>query len=309
MPKENKIKKIIYKDISWYKLEKPTETQLLKLKEKFNFHPLDIEDCMEKIQRPKLDIYHDYIFMGLHLPYWSEKENRLKTTEINVFLGKTFLITVSDYKILLLDELFYKAKQDPKKRARFFGRSTSRLFHFIFNQLILNINPLMREVGKKIDTIDRKVLQGKYKDVFEKISEMRRSLIVFDTIIKPQIPIFRKLESGRAGNLDTKNAQYWGNLVDRLQFIQEQIEDYLQILEGLAITNESLLSYKTNEIIKILTIFSVILLPLTLISGIYGMNIETLPLASSPSSFIVVSGLMLSIAVIMLLFFKYKKWL
>ena len=303
------IKVLKHKNITWYKVFKPEKKGLKKLQGKFNFHPLDIEDCLEKKQRPKLDIYNNYIFMVLHLPYWSEKSPSLETAELKVFIARNFLITLNENKIPVLDELFYLAKTNGKKRARFFKKSSFHLFYFLFNQLLLDIKPLIKEVGRLIDEIDKQVLSRQYKEVFKQISVMRRNLIVFQTIIKPQIPLFRKLEEGKAKEA-TKGVYpyYWGNLVDRLRSVWEQLEDYMQILEGLATTNESLLTYKTNEIIKILTIFSVVLLPLTLISGIYGMNIRTLPFLFSPFSFIFISGVMLGIVVLMLLFFKTKKW-
>jgi len=302
------IKALHHKNITWYKVFKPEQKGLKKLQEKFNFHPLDIEDCLEKIQRPKLDIYQNYIFMVLHLPFWADKNPRLETIELKVFVGKNFLITLNETKIPLLDELFYLAKTNAKKRARFFRRSSFHLFYFLFNQLLLDINPLIKEAGKMIDEIDKQVLSRQYKEVFKQISVMRRNLIVFQTIIKPQIPLFRKLEEGKAKVTKGIYPYYWGNLVDRLRSVWEQLEDYMQILEGLATTNESLLTYKTNEIIKILTIFSVVLLPLTLISGIYGMNIRTLPFLFSPFSFIIISGIMMGIVFLMLGYFKWKKW-
>ena len=302
------IKVLKHKNITWYKVFKPGKKSLKKLQQKFDFHPLDIEDCLETKQRPKLDIYHTYIFMVLHLPHWGDKNPRLETIELKVFIGRNFLITLSENKIPVLDELFYLAKTNGKKRARFFKKSSFHLFYFLFNQLLVDIKPLIKEVGRLIDEIDKQVLSRQYKEVFKQISVMRRNLIVFQTIIKPQIPLFKKLEEGKAKVTKDIYPYYWGNLVDRLRSVWEQLEDYMQILEGLATTNESLLTYKTNEIIKILTIFSVVLLPLTLISGIYGMNIRTLPFLFSPFSFIIISGVMMGIVVLMLVFFKIKKW-
>lgn len=303
------IKAITHKNFTWYKVFNPEKKTLLQLGKKFDFHPLDIEDCLEKIQRPKLDIYRNYIFLVLHLPYWGTRKTRLETLELKVFVGKNYLITLNEVKIPLLDELFYQAKTSPEKRARFFRASPFHLFYFLFNQLLIDTNPLIKEIGRMIDHIDQEVMRGQYREVFQISSVMRRNLIIFETIIKPQIPIFRRLEQGKANVTSGRYPYYWGNLVDRLRSIWEQLEDYLQILEGLSVTNESILSHTTNEIIKILTIFSVVLLPLTLISGIYGMNIGTLPFLHSSYSFFIISGIMFGVVMIMLLYFKWKKWI
>ena len=303
-----KIKIVKHKNIKWYKVFEPEVKELSYFREKYKFHPLDIEDCLERVQRPKIDTYKKYLFFVLHLPRWYRASMKIETAELKVFVGPDYLITISNSRTPILDKLFYQAKKNYKKRARFFKDSPYHLFYFILNQLLININPITKELGQIINNIDEQLLQGNYKNGLQEISAMRRNLILFQTIIKPQIPIFRKLEQGKAGIIDPAYAYYWGNLVDRLRSIWEQVEDYLQLVEGLATTNESLLSYKTNEVIKILTIFSVVLLPLTLISGIYGMNINTLPFLSSSFSFLIISGIMVGIVVIMLGFFKFKKW-
>lgn len=303
-----KIKIVKHKNIKWYKVFEPEVKELSYFREKYKFHPLDIEDCLERVQRPKIDTYKKYLFFVLHLPRWYRASMKIETAELKVFVGPDYLITISNSRTPILDKLFYQAKKSYKKRARFFKDSPYHLFYFILNQLLININPITKELGQIINNIDEQLLQGNYKNGLQEISAMRRNLILFQTIIKPQIPIFRKLEQGKAGIIDPAYAYYWGNLVDRLRSIWEQVEDYLQLVEGLATTNESLLSYKTNEVIKILTIFSVVLLPLTLISGIYGMNINTLPFLSSSFSFLIISGIMVGIVVIMLGFFKFKKW-
>ncbi|MFC1711681.1 magnesium transporter CorA family protein [Patescibacteria group bacterium] len=304
-----KIKIVKHKRISWYKLFQPTEKELNHLKEKFNFHPLDIEDCLEEVQRPKLDIYRSYVFLVLHLPKWNPNTQTLGRAELNVFLGPDFIIIVHDKKIPLLDTLFYQAKNSYQKRTRFFKNSSYYLFYFIFNQLLLSIKPITKQLGQIIKDLDSEILTGNYRHVLQQISVMRRNLILFQTIIKPQIPVLKRLEQGKAKIVNHTYAYYWGNLVDRLRSVWEELDDDIQLLEGLSTTNESLLSYRTNEVIKILTIFSVILLPLTLLSGIYGMNINTIPFLSSQYSFYIISLFMFIIAGVMLLFFKAKKWL
>jgi len=304
-----KTKVIKYQEIEWYKIIKPEKKELNQLQKKFNFHPLDIEDCLEKVQRPKLDIYRSYLFFVLHLPQWDKEEKKVKTIEFKVFLGHKFLITLSYQPIPLLDKLFYQAKQNYRKKKIFFKNSSFHLFYFILNQLFINILPIIKQIGRIINKTDKQLLKGEYKKTLKQISNMRQNLILFQTIIKPQIPIFRKLEKGKAKITQGKYPYYWGNLVDRLRSLWEDLDDYLQILEGLSKTNESLLSYRTNETMKILTIFSVILLPLSLIAGIYGMNIKTLPFLYSPFSFFIISAIMTGIAILMLVFFKAKNWL
>lgn len=302
------VKVVKYKNLAWYKILNPTEKELDWLQQKFNFHFLDIEDCQEKIPRAKIDIYKEYIFMVLHLPLWRGRTREMGVIQINIFLSEDFLVTILDHRLSSLDKLFYKAQKSSKIRQKFFGQSCFYLFYFIFNQLLLGVSPILRQLSYIINEIDKKIMAGKYKEIFEQISLMRRSLILFQTIIKPEIPIFAKLEAGEVKIAQGKYTVYWGNILDRLQWIRDEIDDDQEMLEGLATTNESLVSYKTNEIIKILTIFSVILMPLTLLSGIYGMNIR-LPIGHHYFAFWIIAGIMLLISLIMLIFFKIKNWL
>jgi magnesium transporter len=304
----NNLKVVTHKKIGWYKLFKPTEKQLKELQKKYNFHPLDIEDCLEPVQRPKIDIYRSYVFLVLHLPKWSPKTQNLGRAELNVFLGPDFLITIHSRKIPTLDSLFYKARQEHRKRKRFFRNSSYYLFYFIFNQLLININPITRQLNQILKQLDDEILQGNYRKVLERITLMRRNLVLFETVIKPQIPVIRKLEQGKAKIVSPTYAYYWGNLLDRLKSIKEEVEDMLQLLEGLSTTSESLLTNRTNQIIKLLTVFSVVLMPLNLIAGIYGMNLN-LPLAQNFNAFWILMSLMLSLSLIMIMYFKIRKWI
>ncbi len=304
-----KIKVIRTNNVSWYNLYNPSEKTLRNLQQKYRFHPLDIEDCLEGVQRPKLDVYRSYIFLVLHLPQWDDKNKKIERVELNVFLGAKFVIIIHDKEVPLLDKLFYQAKNDARKRKRFFKKSSYYLFYLVFNSLLLGITPILRRISSLLGDIDGKILQSQYRQAMQDLSVMRRNLILFQTIIKPQIPIFTKLEQGKAKIANSEYSHYWGNLVDRLRSIWEQLEDSYQIIEGLADTNETLLSYKTNEIIRVLTIVSVILMPLNLISGIYGMNITTLPFLFSPYSFLIITSMMLTTTITMLVVFKAKGWL
>lgn len=301
------VKQIKHNGTTWYHLQEPDQKQIEALQANFRLHPLDIEDVSEQRQRPKLDIYHTYLFFVLHFPVWNESTISLHTRQLSIFILKNTLITVAQQSIPKLNSLFEQAQNDNKKRRRFFKKSPLRLFYFIVNQLLKGSNPIKKSISRQLDTIDKDLSSSKHKQALRKISDMRRSLVFFQTIIKPQIPIFTKLETIKHTIITEEFSYYWGNLQDKLRSDWEEIEDYSEILNGLSETNESLLSYRTNEIIKLLTIFSVVLMPLNLIAGIYGMNIR-LPIGQNPLAFGFLISLMLTLSLLMVFYFKIKKW-
>jgi magnesium transporter len=136
----------------------------------------------------------------------------------------------------------------------------------------------------------------------------RRNIVVFETMIKPALPIFGDLEKGKYKELNGEMVQYWSNILDHLQKIWDRLEDNKELIEGISRSHESLVSSRTNEIIKVLTMFTAILLPLTLVASIYGMNVP-LPGQHNVESFPILMALMLGLAIGMTFFFKYRDWL
>ena len=302
------IRQLTHNGITWYHLQHPDTKQLETLQKGFRLHPLDIEDVSEQRQRPKLDIYHTYLFLVLHFPVWSDKDASLDVRQLSIFASKNYLITASRRPITKINSLFEQAEQDHRKRRRFFKKSSWHLFYFLVNQMLKETNPIKKSISQQLDLIDKELAGSHHRKALQRISKMRRSLVFFQTMIKPQIPIFSKLENIEHKMSSHEYKHYWGNLVDKLRSDWEEIEDYSEILMGLSQTNESLLSYRTNEIIKLLTIFSVVMMPLTLIAGVYGMNIP-LPFGNNQLAFWLLALIMMVISSMMVLYFRLKKWL
>jgi magnesium transporter len=303
------IRQINYKNFRWLNITSPAQEEMDFLREKFPFHPLDLEDCLSKSQRPKIDEYEDYVFLVLHFPHIESGHKRIVTEEVDIFVGKDFLVSTHRSEISELDKFFNKCYQNKKLTAEYFKKGIPHLAYTVVDKLVDSCFPILNNVSEEIDLIDQKIFDISARKVVENLSVLRRNLIIFQTMIKPQIKIFADIEAGRIKILNGQLSAYWDNILDHLKRIKDRLEDFQEVTEGLTATNESLLSFRTNEVMKILTIFSVILLPLTLISGIYGMNLETLPFALHSHSFTIVASIMLLITGIMLVFFRLKKWL
>ncbi len=302
------LKTIDYNQISWHYIAKPTQKDLDFLKENFGFHPLDLEDVVSPRQRPKIESYENYVFLIFHFPILNEA-GKIEIIEIDSFIGKNYFVTIAEQNYKILEELFENAEADAEIKKNLFQNDASLLFYNALNKCMEHIMPTIKKLGFEIDNIDKNIINKENDyEAIDKISLMRRNLIVLHTIIKPSLTILNDMSQGKVKFFGEKMSVYWDNIADYFHKISDNIEDYREFLEGLALAHDSLLTHKTNDIIKVLTIFSVILLPLNLIAGIYGMNI-ILPIQKHPFAIIVIACVMLLIGATMISYFKFKKWI
>lgn len=295
---------IEYNKTKWYNVSEPTEKDLKFLKENFDFHTLALDDVLSYHQRPKIDEYKNHMFFVIHLPIM---ENRLKIREVDFFVGGNYVITATTKKYELLENLFKETGNSPERQKKLFDKNSVFLFYHILDALTENLFPILNALGTEIDGINRSLTKQKSERIIGKINLMRRNLIIFQTLIKPELSILSEMEGGKIKFLGNKMNIYWGDILDHIRKASDQLDDYRELLEGLAITSESLIFHRTNEIIKILTIISVIVLPLTLIASIYGMNIP-LPIQRSALALPILIVLMVAMVGGMLAYFKIRRW-
>lgn len=294
--------------LKWHHILDPTDEDLQFLRDNFHFHPLDIEDCRSRAnQRPKIDIYDDYYFLILHFPYFDRWNRFLKVKEVKIFWGADFIITIGKSH-WVVNNLFNSGREnDDTYQVRQVGTSDALLYK-ILEHLMLESLSLLSKLGVEVDLINRDLFNKKAERTIERISLTRKNIILVNTIFKPQLRLFHKFESGEIEGFAENMEDYWGNILDYYQKMWDMTEDYQEIVEGLSKTFDSLQTNRTNEIMKVLTLISSILLPLTFIASLYGMNIG-LPLQSEPHSFTVLMVFMLMLAGSMIFLFKKKRWM
>ncbi len=293
--------------LKWHHIFQPSDDDLQHLLDDFHFHPLDIEDCKSYNQRPKIDIYDDYYFLILHFPYFDRQNKFLKTREVKIFWGDDYIITIGKSHWVVRD-LFQQAKHASEDDEKFQLASSDQLLYIVLETLMIETMKLVRQIGSEVDRINRDLFSKKAERIIEGTSVVRKNIILLNTIFKPQLRLFHKFESGEIEGYADNMEDYWGNILDYYQKMWDMTEDYAELIDGLSMTFDSLQANKTNEIMKILTLVSTILLPLTFITGLYGMNIG-LPLERDPYAFFVILGIMIMVVIIMVLYFKRKHWM
>lgn len=294
--------------LKWHHITNPTVEDLDFLEDNFHFHPLDIDDCSSFVQRPKIDVYDDYYFMVLHFPLLDKRTNLVKTEETKIFWGQDYLITVGSSHYVVQD-LFSLIKVNPESLEEddISGTSDSLLYKVLY-KMMKETFLLVERMGNELDNISRELFDEKSRNIIEKISRYRKNIIQLNTIFKPQLRLFHKFESGEVKGFGEDMEDYWGNILDFYQKMWDMIDDYGELVAGLSNTYDSLQTNKTNEIMRMLTIISTIVLPLTFITGVYGMNIA-LPFSGSKYAFLIVMGICLLVLLILLLYFRKKRWM
>lgn len=290
-------------------IDEPRKKDYLYLKRHFRFHSLHLEDVLSPIQRPKIDLEDEYIFFVLHFPQFNSRTQKIDSKEIDFFLTENEVIVIINNQYLDMDEIISKIFKNKKEKERVMSKGTAVLIYHLFDKLFDSLFPLLEDLEKNLDNIDKNIFTKHPKNIADHISFLRRNVIYCQTLVKPALNAFISLEDADHKFMTKEIKTYFSNITDHLKKIWDRLEDIKELSDNLSSTFESYLSFKTNETIKFLTIISTILLPLTLLSGIYGMNLSFLPLSNHPNALALISFIMLLIIAIMLLLFKLRRWI
>lgn len=304
------IETINFENVKWLHILNPSEEDFDFLIKEYEFHPLDIEDCRSVNQRPKIDEYDDYYFLVLQFPFFDKANKFVRVKEVKIFWGKDYIVTIgrSHWVVKNLFKDLQKMLQTNSNDLADIVASSDSLLYNILDRLMVETYTLILRVGTEVDGINYDIFTKKPEKVIEQLSITRKNIISLNTTFKPQVRVFHKFESGGIKGYEEDMEEYWGNILDQYQKMFDSIEDYGELIEGLSHTFDSLQTNKTNEIMKILTFISTIMLPLTLISGIYGMNVH-LPYMEQEWVFVAIVALMIGVSVAFFIYFKKKRWL
>jgi magnesium transporter len=297
--------------LTWIHLDPPIDPETVNdLRARFGWHPLDVEDVLSKRQRPKVDDYVDdgYLFGVLHFPAYDKNIQRLNAGELDFFLGSDYLVTISNVELLPVTRLFTRLQEDERLRDNLFGKGSGRLLYEILDDLYDYCFPILDKIAYKLESIEDDIEELRSEEIVTDISKAKQEIISYRKIIKPQRPALRLLERHIERFLPEELELYFDDLVDASERIWDLLDNYKEVVEALESTNESVISHRQNDVLRILTVFSVVLLPLTLISGIFGMNVA-FPGEATRAAFWIIVGLMVGVIVSMVAFFKYKRWL
>ncbi|HEY8778266.1 MAG TPA: magnesium transporter CorA family protein [Solirubrobacterales bacterium] len=309
------VEQIDAEGLRWVNIEKPGAPERAWLEEHFDFHALDLEDVLSRNQRPKIDKYEDYLFIVLHFPIFDPSVGRLGTGELDLFVGPGFLITLPNQPLQPVEYLFERCRTKEELREQLFSRGSGYLLYRIVDDSFDYCFPMLRKIGNKLDALEEEIFEGRSEEIVRDISNAKQEIINFRKVIRPQRPVLRDLESVKqrylAPEIDLEI--YFDDIVDAHERIWDMLENYKEVVEALEDTNESVITHRFNDVLRILTVFSIVFLPATLIASIWGMNVGLpgggVPTSSSHTVFWIIITAMFGGLIGMIVFFRRRGWL
>jgi magnesium transporter len=311
------VETITAEGLRWINIERPSPLESAWLEEQFGFHALDLEDVMSRNQRPKIDEYPEYLFIVLHFPVFDRSVGRLNAGELDMFVGPDYLVTIPNQPLQPVAYLFDRCRQKEELREQLFSKGSGFLLYRIIDDSFDYCFPMLRKIGNKLDALETEIFAGKSEEVVRDIFDVKQEIINFRKIARPQRPVLRDLERTKHRYLVAREGEdleiYFDDIVDAHERIWDMLENYKEVVQALEETNESVISHRVNDILRVLTAISVIVLPLTLIASIFGMNVGLPgggdPATDSMTTFAIVAGVMFALLVGMVAYFRRRGWL
>jgi len=304
-PEQPRVETVEFPGLRWINIERPRPADQAWLEENFDFHPLDYEDVFSRNQRPKVDEYDDYLFCVLHFPRFDKRVGRLNAAEVDVFIGPDYVITLPNEPLRPVEFLFERCRTNEEERERSFTQGSGYLLYRIVDSCVDASFPMLRKMANKLDRIEEEIFEGRSsEDIVRDLSNVKQEIINFRKIVRPQRATFRDLERNKARYIPDDLDIYFDDLNDAWERIWDMLETFKETVEALESTNESVLAHRGNQTFKVLTAFSAVLLPLTLIASVFGMNVRVPGEATSTGFWLVVAFMGVTLCAILYYFRK-----
>jgi magnesium transporter len=301
------MKQIQTQKVTWIDAIEPSGEELQKLK-KLKIHPLALEEFSMPSARPKASLYGNCLYLTLHVPLFDKLNRRTYPTELDIVITKDYLITGHDQDIYQLREFFEKVQRNKKIREKYMSQTPGYLLYYIIEMLLESCFPKIDHINRNIDKIEAEIFKGNEKAMLNEISYVKRDILNFRRTLKPQKSVLESLARDNYPLLEPDLRPYYQDLVGTNIRVWSALENAKETVESLEETNDALLSDKLNTTMKVLTIFSAVMLPMTVISSVLSMSMN-IPLAHSPHAFWIYVGGMLVISAVTIGLFKWKKWI
>jgi magnesium transporter len=294
-------------NLVWVDMESPSKGDENILADVFHFHPLTIEDAVMTRNQPKVEAFPDYLFFIVHGVKVETNSRNFATKELDGYLGKNFVVTYHHENFLSID----KVKRQIRSSAFVCGRGADYLLHQILDELIDLYLPIVDDFDDAINDIEERIFQSKNanNEILEEILNLKRNVARLRRITSKQLQVLYQISHGEFPLVEDAHLPFFRDVYDHLQRVSDLAESYRDLIGGLLDIQFSVVSNRTNEIVKVLTIFSAIILPLSLIAGIYGMNFENMPELKTRNGYFFTLGFMLLVTIALLVYFWRKGWI
>ncbi len=288
----------------WIDLENTGEKGFDALRPNLQFHPMAIEDCVQDVNHPKVDDYRDYLYIAVHSARWETTDPLPVLRELDILIGRNYLVTYHEEPTRSVT----KAREMLTRRGDVLSRGPDQLFYFILDVMVDNYLPIIDQVQDRIDQLDERVLHRPSRRALAEILRLKRGVAALRRIVGPQRDTILALTRGEYSAIRPELRPYMRDIYDRMVRVSESLESFRDELSTLLDIYVSQVSNQLNEVMKVLTAITVIIVPVTLVASIYGMNVD-FPGTSTRLGFWWAVGFMAVTALGMLLYFRSRRWL
>jgi len=304
------VKIIEFNGLKWIDIIRPTNKEIKMLEDMYEFHELLLEDCMTEHQRSKIDSYEDYSFIVLHLPRYRKELFRIDSEEIDIFIGPDYLVTLHEGELKPLVDLAQKCQATEEARKEYMEEGSAILLYGITKSLFDYCFPMLDKIGNNVNEINRQVFATRSKSMLETISRTKMQIINYRSVIKPLRPVIITLEKVITKYLPREMDIYFDDITDKIEKIWDMLENYKEVIESVDSTFASLTNHTMNGLMRTFTIIQVAILPMTLVSGLFSMNVQGIPMHDFEFAFWIVFGMIFipTIFIGMMLLLKKDKW-
>ncbi|ARU63418.1 magnesium and cobalt transport protein CorA [Tumebacillus avium] len=289
-------------DIAWYWVDfsAPNQSEALLLRDHFKFHPLAVEDCFHFLQRPKIDHYDDYHFFVLH----ALNQMTLDSEEIDLFVGPNFLVSFHLTNLREVETVWARVLTDDKTHQR----GPTFISYLIIDTIVDNYFPAVQQLEDQLDVLEDKTRQQSTRTLMDQVFEIRTDLLALRrTIVPTRDLLYRVLNAEQLESLRPQRV-FFSDIYDHLLKLSEMIDANRELTADIRDSYMSLSSNRMNSIMMILTAITTIFMPLTLLTGIYGMNFDYMPGLHEPRAFFIMIASMMGIGVGLFMYFRSKGW-
>ena len=302
------MQEIQFGKFSWIDFEEPNADDVIYIKKQFNLHPLVVEEFSTPTLRPKATEYETCLYLAIHIPLFDAGSKTTYPGELDIAITKDALITAHDSEIFQLTEFFRGLQVNNRKRELYDLDSPAALLRYLLELLLESCFPKLDHISRKLDYIEKEIFAEHEKEMVLEISLVKRDILNFRRTMKPQRSVLESLAQKDYRFVDPKLKAYFQDLIGTNIRIWNSLESTKEMIEALEATNNSLLSNKLDLTMKVLTIFSATMLPMTVYSNILAMSAD-IPFGKNPNAFWIHLAIMLFVSLITITIFKVRKWL
>jgi magnesium transporter len=292
---------------SWINIEGLHDLAFMEtLGASFGIHPLTLEDILNTGHRPKTDEFDTYVYIVLKMLHYNDDNYTVVSEQVSFILGAHFLMTFQEAP----GDAFSPVRERLLKgKGRIRQRGCDYLAYALIDAIVDQYFTIMEKMGERIEVLEEQLTDNAETDIVRQIHNLKREVIHLRKQVWPMRDMLSRLTKGEFDLMEQANYIYWGDVYDHIVQLMDTIESYRDALSGMLDLYLTTISNRMNQVMKVLTIMATIFIPLTFIAGVYGMNFKQMPELEWPWGYGLIWAVMITIAVVMIILFKKKKWL